>query len=115
MTLLAAVEVQATPKEILSHGLAMPPGSIEVGENRYRADSTYEETLKFFKTLTRKPIVNQPGIKAVHFDSDNPKSGWEGINVYQKGGDEGEVRIFVIPRETTEKKKDGGKTKSSTK
>ena len=84
----------------LAFGLPLPSGSTEVGENRYRSGSSYEDTIKFFTTnyrgLPRKPIANQPGIRAVHFDSMEASSGWEGFNVYERAG---EVRIFVIPRE----------------
>jgi hypothetical protein len=90
----------ASAGNTLVHGLPLPSGSTEVGENRYRSGSNYEDTIKFFTTnlkgLPKKPIANQPGIKAVHFDSIEPASGWEGINVYERAG---ETRIFVIPRE----------------
>lgn len=84
----------------LAHGLVLPPGAQEVGENRYRALDSYEDTLKFFdktyKGIPRKDIIDQPGIRAIHYESDNPRSGYEGFNVYEN--EKKEVRIFVIPR-----------------
>lgn len=80
-------------------GLTLPGGAVEVGENRYRSTQSFEETLKFFgniKGLNRKPIARQPQVKAVHFESLDPKSGFEGINVYEANK---EVRIHVIVRE----------------
>jgi hypothetical protein len=83
-----------------AHGLILPQGAQEVGENRYRVPDAYEDTLKFFdktyRGIARKDIVDQPGIRAVHYESDNPRSGYEGFNVYEN--EKKEVRIFVIPR-----------------
>ena len=83
-----------------AHGLILPGGVQEVGENRYRASESYEDTLKYFdktyKGIPRKAIVNQPGIRAMHFESVDPKSGYEGFNVYEK---DKEVRIFIIAKE----------------
>jgi len=94
-----------------AHGLILPPGAQEVGENRYRAPESYEATLKFFdktyRGIARKDIVDQPGIRAVHYESDNPRSGYEGFNVYEN--DKKEVRVFVIPRPQTAK--EAGKKK----
>jgi hypothetical protein len=93
------------------HGLMLPANAQEVGENRYRSSQSYEDTLKYFNTvykgIPRKAIVNQPGIRAVHYESVDAKSGWEGFNVYEK---DKEVRIFVIPRGSAakEEKKAGG-------
>lgn len=43
--------------------------------------------------------VNIPAAKYIHIESTNPKSAWEGINMYQVGGDASpEIRVFVIPR-----------------
>ena len=96
-----------------AHGLILPGGVQEVGENRYRASESYEDTLKFFdktyKGIPRKAIVNQPGIRAMHFEAVDPKSGYEGFNVYEK---DNEVRIFVIDKEepaTPASTKKGGK------
>jgi hypothetical protein len=86
------------------HGVQMPLNAQEVGENRYRSAQTYEETLKYFNTvyrgLPRKAIVNQPGIRAVHFEAVDPRAGYEGINIYEK---DREARIYVIHRESTKK------------
>jgi hypothetical protein len=44
--------------------------------------------------------VTLPSIKAKHIECLRKKTRWEGINIYEK---QGEVRIFVIPREGSEK------------
>ena len=81
-------------------GAALPDEAKPVEANRYRVDKSYEETLKYYKAVyppgryPRKPIVNQPGVKAVHIM--NPESkpgGWEGLNVYELNG---ETRVFVL-------------------
>jgi hypothetical protein len=86
-----------------THGVQLPDGSQEVGENRFRSPHEYADTLKYFNTVyhgyPHKPIANQPGVKAVHIESIEPHSAWEGFNVYELNK---EVRIFIIPREKDE-------------
>ncbi|MBS2031192.1 MAG: hypothetical protein JST54_25055 [Deltaproteobacteria bacterium] len=99
-----------------AHGLILPSGVQEVGENRYRASDSYEDTLKFFdktyKGIPRKAIVNQPGIRAMHFEAVDPKSGYEGFNVYEK---DKEVRIFIIAKEEQAAPKKSGKKEKGSK
>ena len=79
-----------------ARGAQLPPGCTQVGEDRYRSPSKYDDVLKWFdkqyKTNPRKPIVNQPGIRAKHIVNDSRAGDWEGLNVYEL---EGETRIFV--------------------
>lgn len=107
--LLAPITAKAA---VNVHGLMLPTGAQEVGENRYRSPQSYEDTLKYFNTVykgsPRKAIVNQPGIRAVHYESADPRSGYEGFNVYEK---DKEVRIFVIPRAGTKEKPAAGAPK----
>jgi hypothetical protein len=81
-------------------GATLPDESRAIGEGRYRVERSYEETLKFFKSIypparyPRRPIANQPGIRAVHIE--NPEArpgGWEGLNVYELNG---ETRVYVL-------------------
>jgi hypothetical protein len=80
-------------------GALLPDGAEKVSENRYRVPKTYEETLKFFRQTyggryTRRPIADQPGVKAVHIENPDAKPGsWEGLNVYEL---KGETRVFVL-------------------
>lgn len=99
--------------EVVS-GAQLPDGVQKVGENRYRAPQGYEETLKYYKTVyppsayPRKPIVNQPGIKAVHIANPSAR-GFEGLNIYEAND---EVRIFVVTSgEVKAKKKESVKKK----
>lgn len=87
--------------EFKVRGAWLPGGSARIAEDRYRAPSGWEETLKFYKNTyppakyPRRSIVNQPSIKAVHIV--NGEGGdWEGLNVYELQG--GEVRLFVLAR-----------------
>ena len=80
-------------------GATLPDDAKKVGENRYQLGRDYEAALKFFRTTysaryTRRPIADQPGVKAVHIENPDAKPGqWEGLNVYEL---KGEVRIFVL-------------------
>jgi len=81
-------------------GATLPDDARQVAENRYRVDKSYEETLRFFRSVypparfPRKPIVSQPGVKAVHIANPEARAGsWEGLNVYEL---KGETRVFVL-------------------
>lgn len=85
--------------EVKVAGALLPDGAEKVSENRYRVPRTYEETLKFFRQTygaryIRRPIADQPGVKAVHIENPDAKPGqWEGLNVYEL---KGETRVFVL-------------------
>lgn len=80
-------------------GAMLPDEARKIGENRYRLERDYESIVKFYRATyppryTRKPIADQPGVKAVHIENPDAKPGqWEGLNVYEV---KGEVRIFVL-------------------
>jgi hypothetical protein len=80
-------------------GAVLPDEAVKVGENRYRIPKSYEETLKFFKSVygpryTRKPIADTPAVKAEHIQNPDAKPGqWEGLNVYELRS---ETRVFVL-------------------
>lgn len=80
-------------------GAALPEGAEKVAENRYRVPMSWDETTRFYRQTyppryTRRPIADQPGIRAVHLDNPDAKPGaWEGLNIYET---KGEVRIFVL-------------------
>lgn len=92
-------------------GALLPDEARAVEANRFRVEKSYDETLKFYKTVyppakyPRRPIVNQPGIKAVHIENPEAKpGGWDGLNVYELRG---ETRIFVLVSPAAEKEKKG--------
>jgi hypothetical protein len=81
-------------------GAVLPDEAVKVGENRYRIPKSYDDTLKFFRTVyspekfRRRPIADQPAVKAVHIENPGAKPGqWEGLNVYEL---KGETRVFVL-------------------
>lgn len=87
------------------HGAQLPDGAQKVGENRYRTQQSFEETLKYYKSVyppgsyPRKAIINQPGVKAVHIINPVGKK-FEGLNIYEAND---EVRIFVVAVEEAKK------------
>ncbi len=92
-------------------GALLPDDARQVEPNRYRVEKTYDETLKFFRSVypparfPRKPIANQPGVKAVHIENPEAKpGGWEGLNVYELRG-ETRVYVLVAPRPEPKEKK----------
>ncbi|MBN1210650.1 MAG: hypothetical protein JXB05_37720 [Myxococcaceae bacterium] len=80
-------------------GAQLPDGAQKVGENRFRAPGTFEDTLKYYRTVypvqafPRRPVVNQPGVKAVHIVNPSGKN-FEGLNIYEAND---EVRIYIVP------------------
>jgi hypothetical protein len=98
VTLLLAAPAAARAGRVA--GAQLPDESRLIEANRYRVQRSYEDTLKFFRTVyppakyPRKPIVNQPGIKALHIANPAPRpGGWDGLNVYELRG---ETRVFVL-------------------
>ena len=85
--------------EVRVAGAVLPDGAVKVAENRYRVPKDWEDTLRFYRQsypprYTRRPIADQPGVKAVHIVNPDAKAGsWEGLNIYEA---KGEVRIFVL-------------------
>jgi hypothetical protein len=92
-------------------GALLPDGAHKVAEHRFRSPTDFEGTLKFYgkvydkKDYPRRVILNQPGIKAVHIANPSGKSAWEGLNISEANE---EVRIYVVPADTTGKKKTAG-------
>ena len=106
--LLLAVPALAHADKVA--GAILPDDAVRVAENRYKVGRTWDETLRFFRQnyapgrYARRPIADQPGLKAVHIENPEAKPGtWEGLNVYET---KGEVRIFVLvkPREEPPRK-----------
>ena len=85
--------------EVRVAGAALPDGAEKVAESRFKIPKSWDETIRFYRQLyppryTRRNIVDQPGVKAVHIDNPDAKpGGWEGLNIYEA---KGEVRIFVL-------------------
>jgi len=98
VAVLATVPALALP-DVRVAGAILPDGAEKVAENRYRVPRSYEDTVKFFKQTygaryTRRPIADQPGVKAVHIENPDARPGsWDGLNVYEL---QGEVRVFVL-------------------
>ncbi len=81
-------------------GAILPDDSVRIGENRFRSPKSYEETLKFFRSVytpgkyPRRPIADTPTVKAVHIVNPDARPGqWEGLNVYEL---KNETRVFVL-------------------
>ncbi len=88
-------------------GATLPAEVKAIEPNRFRVDRSYEETLKFFRSVypperyPRRNIVNQPGLRAVHIENPAAKpGGWDGLNVYEL---KGETRVFVLVTPAEEK------------
>ncbi|HTT72436.1 MAG TPA: hypothetical protein VMG32_14525 [Anaeromyxobacteraceae bacterium] len=100
MAALVALLASAPAQAERVAGALLPDEARAIEPNRYRIDKSFDDTLKFFKTVypvakyPRRTIVNQPGLKAVHIDNPDAKpNGWDGLNVYEFGG---ETRVFVL-------------------
>jgi hypothetical protein len=83
-------------------GATLPDEARRIAEYRYQIDRKYDDVLKFFRATYsparyhRRPIADQPGVKAVHIENPDAKPGtWEGLNVYEL---KGETRVYVLVR-----------------
>jgi hypothetical protein len=97
-----AAALLALPGAVLAErvaGAVLPDDATKVGENRYRIGRTYDDAIKFYRQVysaryERRPIADQPGVKAVHIQNPDARPGtWEGLNVYEV---KGETRVFVL-------------------
>src|SRR5512132_4344469 len=95
--LFVALPVLAGAEKVA--GAVLPDEAVKIEGNRYRIPKSYEETLKFFKSVygpryPRRPIADTPTVKAVHIENPDAKPGqWEGLNVYEL---KNETRVFVL-------------------
>jgi hypothetical protein len=96
----AAVEAEAASKV---HGAALDDNAKKVGENRYKSAEDWEKTIRFYRGvyggkagIVWSTIDTPPKVKAIHIANTLPKRTWEGINIYEVGGD---IFIFVIQAE----------------
>jgi len=100
LTLGAKVRAADLPKDA-----PIVPQALSLKEpGRYQSPRSYDETIEYYERVFRRTggvrwrsIINKPGIKAKHIESLRQTTNWEGINIYEK---QGEVRIFVIARES---------------
>jgi hypothetical protein len=81
-------------------GAILPDDVVKIGEKRYQVPKSYEETLKFFRSVygparyPRRSIAATGTVKAVHIENPDAKPGqWEGLNVYELRN---ETRVFVL-------------------
>jgi hypothetical protein len=87
-------------------GVQLPDRAQKVGENRYRAPESWEETMKYYNlvypksTHARRVVVNHPEVKAIHIINPSGKL-FEGLNIYEHNQ---EVRIYIVPAPGAEPK-----------
>ncbi len=99
VAVLVAAPGLALAEPVKVAGALLPEGAEKVAEYRYRLPKSYDESVRFFRQTygpkyTRRPIADQPGVKAVHIDNPDARPGqWEGLNLYEA---KGEVRAFVL-------------------
>lgn len=102
LAILGAAPSALAAGEFKVKGVLLPNGAVRVGDDRYRLPEGFDATMKWYKTVykpetfPRKAIVNQPGIKAIHFVNADPKAEWEGFNLYEF---QGEVRLYILGRD----------------
>lgn len=104
------------------NGYTLPFNAKKLSEDpatcRFSSSQNWDETLKALErnlsSYKRHREVNIPAAKYIHLESTNPKTGWEGINVYQLGEANSDVRLFVIPRPPPPKEPKPAKTAEKT-
>jgi hypothetical protein len=82
------------------HGAVIDDTAKKVGEDRFKSTEDWEKTIRFFRSvyggkpgIVWRVIDTPPKVRALHIENTSPKRTWEGINIYETGG---EIFIFVI-------------------
>ncbi len=101
---IAAVGSAAPALAATVHGAAVIDGAVRVDEDRFKSPQDWDKTIRFFRSVYGKQpgivwrsIASTPKVKAIHIANTRRGGTWEGINIYQAGGD---VFIFVIKAES---------------
>lgn len=92
-------------------------GAAPLGEaGRYKVHRGFDDAVEYYKRMFKQEsgvrwynIINQPGLRAKHLASLRKNTEWEGINIYERGG---EVRLYVVPRGKRPPAKAKGKAKA---
>jgi hypothetical protein len=86
------------------HGAQLMDGAVKVDEDRYRSSQDWEKTLRFYRGIYGKvqgvlwrSVASTPKVKAIHIANLRKGQSWEGINVYETGG---QVFIYVLRAES---------------
>lgn len=97
--LLAPLELHA---EVPVKG-PVAAGAVPLNEpGRYKVNRSFDDAIEYYKRMFKQEsgvrwynIINQPGLRAKHLASLRKNTEWEGINIYERGG---EVRLYIVPR-----------------
>ena len=107
MALAAGSLVQPRELEAATvHGAVVIDNAVQISAERFRApkDKDWDKVVQFYRSAYgKKPgivfrhIASTPKVKAMHIQNTKRGSSWEGINLYQTGGD---IFVYVIPAAT---------------
>jgi hypothetical protein len=102
--LLASTGLASVASAATVHGAQLMDGAVKVDEDRYRSTQDWEKTLRFYRGIYGKvqgvlwrSVASTPKVKAVHIANLRKGQSWEGINVYETGG---QVFIYVLRAES---------------
>ncbi len=91
----------AEAKSTRVHGALILDKSVPTGDGRYRSTTTWDKTLKFYRSVYRgtKGVVwhrmnTNHKVKGVYLQNTRPGATWEAINIYQH---KGRIFISVVP------------------
>jgi hypothetical protein len=100
MKALLLAALIAAPTGFKARNFSLPDGAVKIDEDRYRLSQTWDEALKWYRTVyppskyPRHTLHSESTVRAVHID--NPGgSEWDGVNLYEVG--HGEVRVYILP------------------
>ncbi|MFO0723187.1 MAG: hypothetical protein U1E65_05365 [Myxococcota bacterium] len=85
------------------HGAQLIENAARLEDGRYKSPQDWEKTLRFYRGIYGKQpgivwrsVASTPKVKAIHIANIRRGQSWEGINIYETGG---EVFIYVIKAE----------------
>ena len=107
-TALAALPANAAGG-FKARGFFLPDGAVKVDEDRYRLPQPWDEAVRFYRRAyppakyPRRTLHNQTAVRAMHIENTAKGEEWQGVNLYEAA--RGEVRVFILPRDSADQPK----------
>ena len=92
----AAPPVTYLGAPVIPYAKKIEEGRYETKMDFYSAKKWFTKQFRGMSFIKRKKLVNQPGVKAIHFKNGYKKGKWAGINLYKLNQ---VVRFYIIPKD----------------
>ena len=97
---------------VIPYAKNIEEGRYETKMDFYSARRWFQKQFRGMHLIKRTKLVNQPGVKAIHFKNGYKKGKWAGINLYKLNQ---VVRFYIIPRDSAKAEIEAKKKKAAEK